>query len=112
MVVTAVNIPPDANISSALGHLYKTVNKQQRAYPDGVHIIAGDFNRACLRTVLPEFTQYVKCSTRGSNTLDHVYSNIKNAYRDVPFPHLGLSDHISLFLIPAYIPLRRKQSLS
>lgn len=39
---------------------------------------------------------YVKCSTSENNTLDHVYSNIKNAYRAVPLPQLGQSDHLSL----------------
>lgn len=37
-----------------------------------------------------------------------MYSNIKHAYRAVLLPHLGLSDHISLLLVPAYTPLRRK----
>ena len=108
VIITAVYIPPDANISIALTYLHDSVNKQQQAHPDGVHIIAGDFNQACLKTVLPNFIQYVRCSTRGNNTLDRVYSNIKHAYRAVPLPHLGLSDHLSLLLIPAYTPLRRK----
>ena len=108
VIVTAVYIPPDANVSAALSQLYATVSKHQQAHPDGVHIIAGDFNQACLKTVLPKFTQYVKCATRGNNTLDHVYSNLKHAYRATPLPHLGQSDHLSLLLIPAYTPLRRK----
>ena len=73
-----------------------------------MHIIAGDFNKACLKTVLPKFHQHVKCATRGENTLDHVYSNIKHAYRATPLPHLGQSDHLSLLLFPAYTPLRRQ----
>ncbi len=110
VVVTAVYIPPDAKISSALTYLHIIISKHQRAYPDGVHIIAGDFNQACLKTVLPKFSQYVKCATRGSNTLDRVYSNIKHGYRAVPLPHLGLSDHVSLFLVPAYTPLRKRMN--
>ncbi len=61
-------------------------------------------------TVLPKFSRYVKCATRGSNTLDRVYSNIKHGYRAVPLPHLGLSDHVSLFLVPAYTPLRKRMN--
>lgn len=38
-----------------------------------------------------------------------MYSNIKQAYRTVPVPHQGLSDHQSLLLLPAYIS-RRKTS--
>jgi len=48
----------------------------------------------------------VNCATRGNNTLDHVYCNLKHAYRAEPLPHLGLSDHLSLLLLPVYIPLR------
>ena len=38
----------------------------------------------------------------GKNTLDNVYSNIKHGYKVSPLPHLGKSNHISLFLTPAY----------
>lgn len=107
VTVTAVYIPPDANVKSSLARLYQTISKLQKSYPDGVHVIAGDFNQACLQSVLPKFTQYVNCATRGNNTLDHVYCNLKHAYRAVPLPHLGLSDHLSLLLLPVYIPLRR-----
>uniref|UniRef100_A0A2D4HU70 Endonuclease/exonuclease/phosphatase domain-containing protein n=1 Tax=Micrurus lemniscatus lemniscatus TaxID=129467 RepID=A0A2D4HU70_MICLE len=108
VIFTAVYIPPDANISTALAYLHITINKKFKAYPDGAHIITGDFNKACLKTVFPEFTQYVTCATRGNITLDPVYSNLKHAYKAVSLPHLGLSDHLSLFLMPGYTPLRRK----
>lgn len=45
------------------------------------------------------FTQYVQCATRGTNRLDQ---------DTVPLPHLALSDHLSLLLIPAYTPVRRQ----
>lgn len=107
VIITAVYIPPDASVNTALSLLLNTVNAQQRAHPNGVHIIAGDFNKANLKTVLPKFYQHVKCITRGKNTLDHVYTNIKHAYRAIPLPHLGQSDHLSILLSPAYTPLRR-----
>ncbi|KAI5614992.1 gastrula zinc finger protein XlCGF28.1-like [Silurus asotus] len=47
-------------------------------------------------------------ATRGENTLDVVYTNIRGAYRAKPRPHLGYSDHISVMLIPAYRPLSRR----
>lgn len=81
------------------------VNKQQRAHLDGVHIIAGDFNKACLKTVLPKFHRHVKCATRGENIVDHGCSNIKHAYRVSPLAHLGQSDHLSMLLSPAYTPI-------
>ena len=111
-IITAVYIPPDANVSMALGQLQLMVAEQQRAQPDGIHIIAGDFNKANLKTVLPKFHQHGKCATRGKNTLDHVYSNIKHAYRATPLPHLGQSDHLSLFLFPAYTPPQKANQTS
>ena len=75
ITVTAVYIPPDANVSTALSYLLAIVKKQQKNYPDGVHTIAGDFNQAYLKTVLPHFYQHVDCATWGRNTLGRVYSN-------------------------------------
>ena len=49
----------------------------------------------------------MKCATRESRILDHVYCNIRHAYRAVP-QHIGLSDHLSLHLIPTYTPHIRK----
>lgn len=36
VIVTAVYIPPDANVSTALSLLLNAINEQQRAHPDGV----------------------------------------------------------------------------
>lgn len=59
VIVTSVYIPPDANVITALSLLLNTINKQQRAHLDGVHIIAGDLNKAHRKTVLPKFYQHV-----------------------------------------------------
>ena len=67
-IITAVYIPPDANTSLALSLLYDTIVKLMRDHPDGFFVVAGDFNRACLKSVLPRFVQYVQCPTRGENT--------------------------------------------
>lgn len=37
--------------------------------------------------------------------MDQVYCNIAKGYKASPCPHLGRSDHISLYLTPAYRPL-------
>uniref|UniRef100_A0A670JPL4 Reverse transcriptase domain-containing protein n=1 Tax=Podarcis muralis TaxID=64176 RepID=A0A670JPL4_PODMU len=108
VIITAVYIPPDANTTTAMGHLLTAISRQQRAHPDGAFVVAGDFNRADLRTVLPKFHQYVDCPTRGGNTLDRVYSSIMHGYKTKPLPNLGQSDHISLLMIPSYRPLVRR----
>lgn len=89
-----------------LSQLQLIVSSQQRAHPDGTDIIAGDFNKACLKTVLPKFHQHIKCATRGKTHL--IMFIIKHAYRTTPLPHLGQSDHFSLFLFPAYTTLKRQ----
>src|SRR4029434_4710065 len=55
-----------------------------------------------------KFHQHVSCPTRGDKTLDHVHTNMADAYKAVPLPHLGQSDHLSLFLLPKYTPLIKR----
>ena len=73
MLITAVYIPPDADANIALAQLHDVIRKQQSMEPETVTIIAGDFNHANLKVVLPKFYQHVKCATRGEKTLDKVY---------------------------------------
>ncbi|KAI3362499.1 hypothetical protein L3Q82_012792 [Scortum barcoo] len=58
-----------------------------------------------MKTVLPHFHQHVDFATRGMNTLDKAYTNVKDAFKAAPRPHIGSSDHLSVMLIPAYKPL-------
>ncbi|KAI4893321.1 hypothetical protein NFI96_028477 [Prochilodus magdalenae] len=80
----------------------------QNTHPDGLFIVAGDFNHMNLQPVLPKFHQHVNFATRGANALDLVYTNIPSTYRAEPRPYLEYSDHISVMLIPAYRPLVRR----
>lgn len=43
-VVTVTTVYIHSHISIVLSLLLANVNKQQRTYPDGVHILASDFN--------------------------------------------------------------------
>lgn len=108
VLIIGVYIPPSANAGDALYELYGAISELQNFNPDGLFIVAGDFNHANLKSVLPKFHQHVDFATRGKNTLDLVYTNIRGAYRAEPRPHLGYSDHISVMLIPAYRPLVRR----
>jgi len=82
--------------------LYQAVSEQQTAHPDGFIIFAGDFNHADLKTVLPKLHQHVDSPTRGDSILDLVYTTPKGAYKAIPLPHIGLSDHNTVMLMPAY----------
>ncbi|KAI4879949.1 hypothetical protein NFI96_030543, partial [Prochilodus magdalenae] len=108
VLIISVYIPPGATAKDALCELYSAISGLQNTHPDGLFIVAGDFNHANLKSVLPKFHQHVNFATRGANALDLVYTNIPSAYRAEPRPHLGYSDHISVMLIPAYRPLVRR----
>ncbi|KAI3370567.1 hypothetical protein L3Q82_007080 [Scortum barcoo] len=58
-----------------------------------------------MKTVLPHLHQHVDFATRRMNTLDKAYTNVKDAFKAAPHPHIGSSDHLSVMLIPAYKPL-------
>lgn len=88
----------------ALSIFYNAISTLLTTYPEGAFLVTGDFNQANMKTVLPNFYQFVDFATRGKNTLDLVYTNIKKAFRAVPRPHLGSSVHLSVMLIPAYKP--------
>ncbi len=64
--------------------------------------MSGDFNKANFRTIAPKYFQHVTINTRGDRTLDHCYSPFRDAYKSLPRPPFGKSDHSSVLLLPAY----------
>ncbi len=108
ILLVAVYIPPSSNNnnrSEALNDLYQHISGQQTAHPDAFLILAGDFNHADLKSVFPKIQQHVDFPTRGKNTLDFVYTTQRGAYKALPLPHFGASDHITVMLMPAHRPL-------
>ena len=88
-------IPPQADPTVALKELYLTLCKLETIYPEAVD---GDLNKANFRTRLPK----IYCTTRRGNMLNHCYSNFRDAYKTLPCPSFGKSDHDSIFLLPSY----------
>lgn len=92
IVLFAVYIPLKANSKLVMEILHTRISKktahtyQQSANPDGACIFAGDFSHSIIRIALPKFHQNVSCSTREDNTLDHVHTNIAEAYKATFFP--------------------------
>jgi hypothetical protein len=87
--------------STALKELHWTLCKLETIYPEDAFIVAGDFNKANLRTRLSKFYQQIDCSTHSSKTLDHCYSNFHDAYKFLPRPPFGKSNHDTILLIPS-----------
>ncbi len=50
--VAAVYIPPDANSKNALQELYEVISSHMTKQPDGIFIVAGDFNLNFIYTAL------------------------------------------------------------
>ncbi len=93
---------PQANTDQALKELYRNISEQETAHPDAAFIITGDFNKANFRTIAPKYFQHVTINTRGDRILDHCYSPFRDAYKSLPRPPFGKSDHSSVLLLPAY----------
>ncbi len=102
IIATAVYIPPQPDTSFALSKLHDVLSGYINKHPDAASIITGDFNKANLRQVMPNFHQNVSCPTRGPNTLYHCYTPFKKAYNARSLPAFGKSDHSAIFLTPEY----------
>ncbi len=102
IIVTAVHIPPQAGTGLALSKLHDVLRGYIKKHPDTAFIIAGDFNKANLRQVMPNFYQHVSSPTRGPNILDHCYSQCKNAYNARSLQAFGKLDHAVICLTPEY----------
>ncbi len=103
IILSSVYIPPSANEDTALRELHNMISRHENSYPDAAVVILGDFNHCDLRKSIPKLHQLVNFPTRGNNTLDKCYTNIRNAYAAVPKPHFGKCDHLAILLRPTYI---------
>ncbi len=65
-------------------------------------LLRGTFNKANFRTIAPKYFQHITINTRGDRVLDHCYSPFRDAYKSLPRPPFGKSDHSSVLLLPAY----------
>ncbi len=78
------------------------ISEQETTHPDAAFVVTGDFNKANFRTIAPKYFQHITINTRGDRVLDHCYSPFRDAYKYLPRPPFGKSDHSSVLLLPAY----------
>lgn len=81
--------------------LHDNISQLQTAHPEALYIFAGDFNKACLNSVLPKLYQHVQLEVTAPWSL---CTNIKAGDRAAPLPHIGSLDHLTVILQPAYRP--------
>lgn len=98
IIALAVYIPPHADTGTALSELHDVLYTLQNKHPYAALIVAGDFNKANLRQVMPYLYQHVSYPTRGKNKLDHCYTPYKQAYKSSSQTTFGKSDHSAIFL--------------
>ena len=109
VVIVAVYIPPQACTKTALTVLHDALNSYQASDPMAALAVAGDFNKANLKKVMPNLYQHIDCATRGSRTLDHCYTPFKGGYKAQSLAPVGKSDHAAVFLWPSYVNKLRRE---
>ncbi len=102
VIIMAFYIPPQANTDQALRELYGNISEQETANPDAAFVVTGDFNKANFRTIAPKYFQHITINTCGDRVMDHCYTPFRDAYKSLPRPPFGKSDHSSVMLLPAY----------
>ncbi len=102
VIITAFYIPPQANTDQALRELYGNISEQETANPYAAFVVTGDFNKANFRTIAPKYFQHITINTCGDRVMDHCYTPFRDAYKSLPRPPFGKSDHSSVLLLPAY----------
>ena len=109
VVCSTIYIPNRSVAKQGTDELCSAIHDIERANLDAMVIIYGDFNHASLKKSSVQYHQYVDCPTRGTATLDLIYSNVKGAYTASPLPQLGQADHNLVSLLPKYRPLVQRQ---
>lgn len=75
---------------------------------ESVKIIVGGFKHV-LYDLIPNYEQYVKCSTRAEHTLDNLYCDAKDSYRVIKKLPLGKAGHNMLLCPPKYEQLLKRE---
>ncbi len=112
IIITAVYIPSHANTDQALRELCRNISEQETAHPDAAFVVTGVFNKANFRTIAPKYFQHITINTRGDRVLDHCYTSFRDAYKSLPCPPFGTSDHSSVLLLPAYSQKLKREAPS
>ena len=84
-------------------YLTSPLNKIEAQFPNSGILIAGDFNKFHFKASAKcyQLEPIIKIPTRDRNTLDQIYTNLKEYYKPpISGPAFGLSDHLSITVLP------------
>jgi len=108
LLIGVVYHPPKANNTEMMDYLIGVLDTVNRGHPNLGILLCGDYNQlseAQLRSY--PLTQLVKTPTRGTATLDKIFTNLKSWYQSpVVLPAVGSSDHNTVLLHPVLSPSR------
>lgn len=106
LIVAVVYHPdqhPDTSDAALNEYLTSSLNKIEAQFPNSGILIAGDFNKFDFKASAKcyQLEPIIKIPTRGKNTLDQIYTNLKEYYKPpVSGQAFGLSDHLSITVLP------------
>eukprot|EP00061_Rhincodon_typus_P015431 g43098.t1 len=100
-ILTAVYTPPHVEVKNAPDEVYNATNSLETEYPEALFIIAGDFNKANLKNVLPKCHQHVSIPPEVQTSMPLLY-NHEGCLPLLPHLHFGKSDHNTVSLLSAY----------
>ena len=118
IVIFAVYVPPSmraAELESLRESLATEISAAAKAFKDPVILVAGDFNHRDIGEAINEvgeFTALATAPTRGTNTIDLIYTNDPEAHLDTrvlpPLDTAGgtLSDHRCVFTEARFPPVK------
>ena len=103
IIVACLYHPPDADNTTMSEYLKSTLEMVETQFSNSAIILAGDFNKLSFKIAARcyELKPTINFPTRGSNTLDQIYTNMQNYYQPpTKNPPFGLSDHITITVFP------------
>ena len=106
LIVAVVHHPdqhPDTSDVALNEYLTASLDKIEAKFPISGILIAGDFNKFDFKAPAKcyQLEPIIKIPTRGKNTLDQIYTNLKGYYKPpISGPAFGLSDHLSITVLP------------
>ncbi len=79
-----------------IDYIHKSLDSKLQKHPDATIMLVGDFNTLKAGSIMRSYKlkQIVKKPTKGNNTLDKVFTNMANLYKEpLILPPLGSLPH-------------------